>query len=119
MTNDSLNPIPPNYRRKMCEHCAFRSASREMTEADYQEFLVWECMHRTFFCHETMFQRNEAESKWSGDFDPDRKRDGSPATIEDHQLCAGFMKFYGSDYNIDTDEIPTENHALAHMMRKP
>lgn len=125
-------PIPPaplhrragvvmaqDHRRKMCEHCAFRKNSREMSLGEQQEFLIWECMHRTFFCHETMYQRNGDKSKWDGDFDPDRKRDGSPATVKDHQICAGFAKLYGDDFGIDTAEIPLENHALAEMIRKP
>lgn len=107
------------HRHKMCENCAFRKNSREMSLEDQREYLVGECLHRTFFCHETMYQRNGGKSKADGDFDPDRKRNGSPANIEDHQICAGFAKFYGSDFGIDTTEIPLENHALADMMRMP
>ncbi len=93
MTSPITSSGTRNYRRKMCEHCAFRNASREMSEADYKEFLVWECMHRTFYCHETMFQLSPEKTKWDSGYDPDRKRDGSSANIDDHQLCAGFMKF--------------------------
>ena len=81
----------------MCRHCAFRSRSQEISAEEEREYLVWECMHRTFYCHETMFQ-TDGNAKSNGSFDPARKPDGSPASIEDHQICAGFAKIYGSEF---------------------
>ncbi len=77
-----------------------------------QEAMIGECLHRTFWCHETMFQRNPEESKWIGDFDSSRKRNGEPAVMQDHQVCAGFVLMFGSDVNMDPTEIPIEDHAF-------
>lgn len=97
-------------RRKMCEHCAFRNGSLELSNPDGAHDFISSCLHKIFWCHETMYQKNPDQSKWVGSFDPTKKRDGSPAKMSDHQVCAGFALMFGSEFGLDTSDIPTENH---------
>lgn len=100
------------HRMKMCEHCAFRDNSVEMRDPQRKEHITGQCLHKVFYCHETMFQKNPEDTKWIGDFDPERKPNGSKAKQNDHQVCAGFIKYYGDEFGIDGTNIPVENHAM-------
>lgn len=104
-----------NARRKMCEHCAFRDNSVEMNVPDKKEHLIGECLHRVFYCHETMHQINSDDSKWLGNFDPEKKRDGTKACASDHQVCAGFLAMFGDEFGYDASHIPLENHIIVKM----
>lgn len=99
-----------NHRKKMCEHCAFREGSLETSSGEKAQDLLMGCLTKKFYCHETMYQKNEGVSKWMGNFDDKKKRDGTPAGIDDHQVCAGFMLMFGDEFGVDTSDIAVENH---------
>lgn len=95
--------MPLRYRRQPCEHCAFRAGSPERADADGWNNLMLTCCHKVFHCHKTMFRT--AGEEWNGQYDANRKPDGSPATLSDHQACAGFAKEFGEEFGINTAEI--------------
>lgn len=103
----------PDYRRKMCEHCAFRKESHEMATEESKQDLVDALMMKHFFCHETMYQKNaDDHGKWEGDFDNKRRPDGSECNPTDHQLCAGYMAWFGgSALGIECNDIDVTGHA--------
>jgi len=91
------------FRRKQCDGCAFKPDSKERSEQSWWVEIISSCLHRTFYCHKTCFQI-EGDA-YQGRFDHTRKRDGSPATIEDHQVCAGFVKMFGDEVGINPNEV--------------
>lgn len=91
------------FRRKQCQGCAFREGSPEHADPEWWNEILLHCLHGVFICHKTCLQLEGDE--WRGKFDRTRKPDGSPATIDDHQLCAGFVKMFGEEIGINTKQV--------------
>ena len=88
------------HRIKQCENCAFKEGSPERQSPDWWNEIVLGCCHSAFMCHQTMFLVS-GDGTTESKFDPSRRPNGSPATLADHQMCAGFVKMFGEEIGIN------------------
>lgn len=106
-----------SHRLKMCHDCAFRKESLEMNHPELKANLIISCETKVFHCHQTMLNTDEKPEPWVGNFDVNRKPDGSPADLSDHQICAGFAAMYRPRTDTDYSDIDIEGHAFENMIR--
>ena len=84
-----------------------------MQVEDIQDSILAGCLTKPFLCHETMLNRNtNTDNKWLGNFDPERRPDGTPCSKLDHQLCAGFAYQFAEDLNIDRATLNIDERDL-------
>ena len=105
------------HRRKMCEDCAFRKESIEMSHPERKADLIITCETKSFHCHQTMLNTDDNPEPWTGSFDPKRKPDGTPADEGQHQICAGFAAMYRPCTDVDYSDIDITGHAFENMIR--
>lgn len=105
------------HRRKMCEDCAFRKESLEMSDQERKANLLINCETKSFHCHQTMYDESETNALWLGSYDPKRNPDGSMADPSRHQICAGFAAMYRPNTTVDYSDIDITGHAFEKMIR--
>lgn len=106
-----------HHRKKMCEDCAFRKNSVEMTNDTIKMDLLLKLETRTFYCHQTMYNEHPERGKFLGSYDQNRKPDGSPACKYDHQICAGFAALYTPRTDVDYSDIDIAGHAYEEVIK--
>lgn len=94
-----------NFRRSMCDDCAFRQGAEETSTVEKRNEFYFQCHTKLFFCHKTMLDKTGKNEKFEGSYDPCKNAKGETVDMKAHQLCAGFVLLHGEDIGIDPKEI--------------
>lgn len=101
----SKEHLKKTFRKKMCDDCAFRIGAEETNTQQKRDEFYMHCHAKIFMCHKTMFDQSGRNLPFEGQYTLEKDNQGNPTSLENHQLCAGFVALHGIDIGIQKEEV--------------